>query len=153
MSLKDRVEKAMMNHHKSLLPSNKKPRSKRNKAPEKQVVKDQIKWLRSIGCSVYIVEAQAVYSPKAGRYLSSQTKPGTSDICGNNRDGIGVYVESKAKGRRSSLRPDQRDFLEEKIGTNCFAVVSDSVEHLEQVYNEWFGRGRADRRLFLMSLI
>jgi hypothetical protein len=47
---------------------------------------------------------------------------------------MAVFIELKAKGRRSALRENQREFLIEKINTGCFAVVVDSLELLE---NQW----------------
>ena len=93
--------------------------------------------LKSIGWSVDIVEAKGVFNESAGQYAHGKTRPGFSDICGCMPNGIACYIEVKAPGKRSTMRPDQEHFLVEKISTNAFAIVADSVEYVMRVFNEW----------------
>lgn len=113
-----------------------KPRAT-NKTPEKDFVKLILKHLRSLGWSVDIVDSAAVYSKEAGMYLNSMARVGMSDIVGNTPTGVAVFIEAKAPSKRSTVRPDQREFLIQKIDTNCFAIVCDSVEYFERVFNAW----------------
>lgn len=136
MDYKKRVANAIEKYNRKQC-KEKKPRATRNKAPEKEVVKICLGWLRSSGFDVHVVEAKAVFSAKAGRYLSSQTTPGMSDIVGNSPEGVACFIEVKAKGKISTLRENQRQFLINKIHSNCFAVVVDSQDTLQSCYSKW----------------
>lgn len=152
MSAKD----ALLNHHKKQLKQIKK-RSKKNNKPEKIVEKDVMHWLKTMGFDCNVVESKAVYSQKAGIYLHSQTDPGFSDIAGNNDNGLSVYIELKAKDRRSTLKEHQRQFLIRKINTNCFAVCVDSAERLENFYKKWgdilIRHGRLKAQKYLINIL
>ncbi len=139
MSYKDGVRKSMEEYLKKQQPQPKstETRSSKNKTPEKDFVKLILKHLRSLGWSVDVVDSAAVYSREAGMYLNSMARVGMSDIVGNMPNGIAVYIEAKAPGKRSTVRPDQREFLIGKIDTNCFAIVCDSIEYFERVFGEW----------------
>lgn len=136
MDYKKRVLDAMTRHHESLLPK-KQRRKKKNDSPEAEVVLAIKNHFNDLGWSLKIIESKAVYNEKAGRYISQQAESGTSDLVGNTPDGIAAFIEVKAKGKLSTLRPDQRNFLIEKISTNCFAIVADSVERVESLYQKW----------------
>jgi hypothetical protein len=136
MSYKDRVKKAIDLYIERESPQQKKP-SRKNRTPEKDFVKELLRHLRSIGWSVDVVDSAAVYSKEAGMYLNSMARVGMSDIVGNMPNGIAVYIEAKAHGKRSTVRPDQREFLISKIDTNCFAIVCDSIEYFDRSFNEW----------------
>lgn len=114
-----------------------KPRSKRNKAPEKQLEKQVLEWLREVGCDVNVVEAKATFNPKIGMYLNSMTTPGMADIVGNDSEGFAIYVELKAKGKLSTLRDNQYEFLKRKILTFSFGVCIDSLDLLKDYYKNW----------------
>jgi hypothetical protein len=133
---KKRIEAAMIKHHEKLLPN--KPRArKRNDNPEARISLEIKNHLVALGWSVDIVESKAVFSASAQSYTHGKTRPGFSDICGNSPSGQAVYIEVKSKGRRSSIRPAQFDFLTEKIKTNAFAIVADSVEYVDRIYKAW----------------
>jgi hypothetical protein len=111
---------------------------RKNQKPEfTNTVVPCLEWLRSNGWSVDIVEAKATYSAQAGRYLSGPTEAGMPDLVGCAPDGIGAFIEAKAKGKRSTVRPQQHAYLTEKISKGAFAVVVDSVEDLERQYLAW----------------
>jgi hypothetical protein len=139
MSYKIRVQKAMEEYLKKQQPKPKstESRSSKNKTPEKDFVKLILKYLRGLGWSVDVVDSAAVYSKEAGMYLNSMARIGMSDIVGNMPNGIAVFIEAKAQGKRSTVRPDQREFLIAKIDTNCFAIVCDSIEYFDRVFGEW----------------
>ena len=128
------VEKALRNYHEKQLPKKKKTRRKPNKKPEQELVKSLISYCRAHKIDVQVVESQNVYSQTSGKYTRAQTRAGTPDLIGNDRSGLSVWIEAKAPGRLSTLRENQREFLERKIRSNCFAVVVDSVERLNSLY-------------------
>lgn len=133
----------------------KKPKS--NKKPEKELVKKLLNWCEANGLHVHEIEAKAVYNERAGHYISGQVVAGYPDISGNNGFGVAVYIEAKAKGRRSTLKPHQREFLEKKIKQNCFAVCVDEVEKLKFFYTTWAELYRQDKHKeaqeFLLNML
>lgn len=117
--------------------TNRKPTRKNNK-PEHEVKKAVMSWLVAHDFSCDVVESKAVYSEKADRYIRGQATAGFSDIVGVCPCfGVACYIELKAPGRRSTLRGHQKDFLVEKIQRQAFACVTDSIEHLEEIYFKW----------------
>ena len=145
MSTKDdlvkRVEKALENNARKQLP--KEPRGTRAKrgAPEKEVEKIVLKWLRKQGFSVDVISNEIVQRVTRGAgantFDNSPTRPGFSDIVGNDRDGRAVFIELKAPGRLRNLSYSQACFIEEKIETGAFACVTDKVERLADIYKVW----------------
>lgn len=134
--LKKRVQSAVETYINRETPIEPKP-TRHNNAPEKEVQDEVLKWLRDNGFSINVVESKAIYNRKSERYISQSVAPGFVDLVGNDKIGLGVFIELKAKGRRSTLRDNQRAFLQEKINTGCFAVVVDSVELLEKQYEHF----------------
>lgn len=128
---KKRIQASIDKFQKKQLP--KKPRAKPNGKPEEKVVKEILAYLRSLGFSLSIIEAKATYSEASGTYRGSTVKAGYPDISGCTPNGLAVYVEAKAPGKRSTLREDQRIFLIEKIKNNCFAICADSVKYCESI--------------------
>lgn len=110
---------------------------KKNAGPEKQLEKEVLVWCRTRGWKVHVVEAKAVYSVAAGRYLNSQIPPGFPDVVGMNESGVFVGIELKAHGRRSTLRDNQRLFLIECISHGAFAVCVDRLDQLVEFYKAW----------------
>lgn len=129
------------------------PRTKSNQRPEKEVEKEVVAWLKQNGFRCHVVESKGVYNAAAGRYLEGQTVSGFSDIVGACPDGRACFIELKAKGRRSTVSPNQKWFLRDKIEVGSFGCVTDSVEHLEEIYkrfSELILRGGVDAaKLFL----
>lgn len=140
MDHKDRVRKALETHHKKLL---KKPRQKSNDKPEAIFMLELKKHLESLGWSIDVVESKGVYNQAAGRYGSGKTRAGFSDLAGNDPDGRAVWIETKAPGKRSTIRPAQHQFLTEKINTGCFAIVCDSIQYLHHAYKGWKSEGKS----------
>lgn len=133
MSAKD----ALNNYYAKLLKPKRK-RQKGNLKPEKKVEADCLLWMRSEGWSVQIIEAKATFNPYAGRWIGQPVSPGTPDCLGNTQDGLSVFVEFKAPGRLRTFNcirnTRQREFIEEKINSYCFAAVVDSVDLLKIIY-------------------
>lgn len=128
---------ALERYLKRQLRGNKRAKREKNESPEKAVEKEVVRWLASAGFCVSVVESKAVYSPSAGRYLRGQTEPGFTDICGVTPTGIGCFIELKAPGRKSTIRPAQVDFIQRKIKKNAFACCVDSFTDLADVYRTW----------------
>lgn len=144
---------ALLKHHQKQLGTDKKV-TRKNKKPEQETVKFCMKWLEDSGFSVHIIESKAVYSRSAGRYLSGQTVSGMSDCVGCTPHGIGAFIEFKAKGKCSTLKPHQRQFLKDKILRGCFAVVVDSKELLSQYYVKWnIIEDRDEKIAFLLEIL
>lgn len=142
------IQKAVEKFSKKNDPSKPK-RATKNSAPEKDFVKEVMIWLDTHSFSCHVVESRAVFNPKIGRYLSSQAVPGFPDIVGCDQYGRSVWIEVKAPGKRSTVKPHQLDFLKGKIANNCFAVCIDSIQDLSTWYKEWMQVG--DGRQYLLS--
>lgn len=129
----DSVKKAINKFSSNQIP--KKKRSKPNSKPEKQITEPAIMgWCASQGWDVSVVESKAVYSKATGRYTNQQAESGMSDLVGNTNSGLAVFIELKAPGRRNSIRDGQHDFLMRKIQSGCFAVCTDSVDHISKIW-------------------
>ena len=150
---KKRIKQALHSYCKAnqtqILP---KPK-RRNQKPEQQVVKACMEWMRERGFSMDVVESKAVYSVSSGRYLRGQTTPGFVDAAGCTPEGIGCFIEFKAKGKVSTLRLSQKEFLKQKIYKGCFACVVDSTERLSEIYSNWLDLFKKDRDLSIAYLL
>ena len=113
-----------------------------------------LKWMRTHGFSVEIYEAKGGYDSTYGVVAM---KAGTSDCIGNDCMGRACYVEFKAKGCLSTVRPSQYKFLLRKINSGAFAVVTDCSNNLSSVYNIWAGLydyGKFERaKEYLLSIL
>jgi len=134
MNYKKSVRQAIENFSKKNEPS---LTVKRNKRPEKDLVKQILQLAPTLGLNLHCIESKAVFSQKLNRYISQQAQSGYPDLSGNNQIGQALYIEIKAPGKRSSLRALQREFLLKKIDQNCFAACVDSFELLRETYQEW----------------
>lgn len=116
------------------------PRRK-NEKPEKEVEKACLQYMREQNWLVEIYEAKSTYDPAKGIYRQQAMKAGTCDCMGTLPDGIGVAIEFKAPGRLSSFNAEkrfkQRKFIVDKINSNSFACVTDSVDRLKIIYEKW----------------
>jgi len=112
-----------------------KPRTnrKKNKAPEKEMVKQIISWSKSNGMDLDVIEA----SGGRNQFGNITVKSGYSDISGNDKHGYAMYIEAKAAGKRNTLRANQYVFLLRKIKSGAFAVVADNVQSLSLYYYGW----------------
>jgi hypothetical protein len=150
MTPKDRIKKAVENYITKNDPN--RP-TRKNQKPEKELEREAMKWLRANGFDCTVVESKSTFSKQKNRFISQSAAPGTCDIVGNDPTGRAVFIELKAKGRIGTLRENQRNFLERKIRTGCFAVVVDSVESLQQFYNVWTSYDPSLRAHYLESLL
>lgn len=111
---------------------------RRNSKPEQILtIIPCLSWGREHGFSLHQVESKAVFSKAIGRYKRGMTTKGFPDIVGCTPDGIAVFIEGKAPGSLSDLKPHQRDFLLDKILKGCFAVCVDSPQRLALLYDRW----------------
>lgn len=113
-------------------------RRRTNGRPEWELVKKPIlAWAKDNGWCLSSIESRAVYDPAAGRYVHGMAVAGTADLFGNAPCGTAVYLELKAPGRRSTLKPHQHDFLVQRISTNAFAGCIDSLESFIQLWDKF----------------
>lgn len=148
--MQDQRVKQAINKYLNKIDKKSKP-SRKNKKPEKELESKVQAWCKSKGFQTWVVESKAVFSQSAGRYLTGQTDKGFSDIVGLNCDGLFVAIELKAPGRLSTLRSGQRVFLQEVITPGGFGIVTDSVDRLERIYQDFLKLPLELRRLFLLS--
>lgn len=113
---------------------------RKNKTPEKDLQKKIILMGRKDGFDLYITDSSAKWNADLGTYVSDKFASGMSDLTGD-RDGLACYVEVKAPGRRSTLKPHQRQFLLDKIERRCFACCVDSYEDIVTLWNKWRQKG------------
>ena len=148
---KSRIQKAI--HDYEARRERKDKPTRKNKDPENQFIEEMlVPWLKRNGFSYNIVESKSTYNPQARRYISQSMAPGICDIIGNDAYGRSIFIEAKAPGKRATLRDNQRDFLIDKIRSNCFAVCVDSVDGLNFLYSEFMMIGRMeDRQKFLLD--
>jgi hypothetical protein len=149
MDTKKRIEAAIKKYVEKNTESTKKHR--KNDKPEKRVEKAVMAWCKEHNWYCNVIEAKATFNEKLGRYIGGMAKAGHVDISGTTNMGIACFIELKAPGKLSTLRPNQYDFLIECINRNAFGVCVDSAELLEQVYVEYLAR--ADKKEFLISLL
>lgn len=147
MSYKDSVKKSIERNYERNYKTKVQEKNKKNKKTEEQVVKNIYLSMKKAGFLPRIVESKAVYSLEVGSYLSSQVDPGTSDILAVSPEGFFVAVEVKSKGRRSTLKMHQKDFLLSVISRGGFACCSDSPEHFHYSYNSWIESGKSSEIL------
>lgn len=147
---KKRVENAIYSYYERQQPKKVTPR-KKNEKPEAEFMLLFKKYLEGLGWSVDIIESKGVFNEEAGRYMHGKTRPGYPDISGNMCNGLAIYIETKAPGRRSTVRPDQREFLINKIASNCFAIVCDSINYFDRVFAEW--QESPNKKAFLLKEI
>lgn len=117
----------------------KKPVPKRkNEKPEKEVERACLAWMREQGWTVNVYEAKAKWNSEAERFTSTGMRFGTCDCMGNTDQGVAVAVEFKAPGCLSSFNREERflqkKFIVDRINTNAFACVVDSVDRLKTIY-------------------
>lgn len=147
---KESTKMALENYLKKQIQQTKTIKPK-NKKPEKELEKQMLPFLKSLGIFAWVVDSSAVYSASAGRYLYSQADVGCPDIIGVNHLGLFVAIELKSPGRRSSLKEHQRDFLTRLIQHNSFACCSDSVSHFSSLYSSWLTTPLENRQAMLMQ--
>lgn len=135
--LKKLLQSPLGKYSKKMAEKPKKKTRRKNKAPEKQVVKQICAWLKSSGFSYDIVEASSFDRTRKVMVHDTKVTAGFSDIVACDPYGFACYIEAKAPGKRSTLRDHQRQFLMNKIENNAFACVTDSVEHLNNLYFTW----------------
>lgn len=150
MSAKDALERYITKTEKSAA-RKLTNRGKKNKSPEKDLVKALLVWLKNNEFDCNVVESKATFSQATGLYTGRVAVAGFPDIVGNWKNGLATYIEVKAPGRISTLRELQRDFLLKKINSNCFAVCVDSVYLLDHLWEEYTASDRISRQRYLLD--
>jgi len=132
---KDDTDSALHRYYAKELEKEKRSRNratKRNGKPEKELEKSILKWASQKAIHLHVIEAKAVYSQSAGRYLRGQAEAGIPDLIGNC-GGLSMWIELKSPGRRGTLKQHQREFLVQKVKQGCFSCCVDSVEQLDRL--------------------
>lgn len=116
--------------------------------------------MRARGWNVEIYEAKATWSSNAGAWVQKGMKAGTCDCMGNTGEGLAIAIEFKAPGALSTFNSDkrylQKKFIVDKINTNTFACVVDSVSRLEIIFKRWSELVSFDKnsaRNYLLSML
>ncbi len=126
----------------------------RNSGPEKLVEKEILAFGKQVGFDLTVVDTAAVYNPMAGRYLRKQASESLPDIIGNYGP-LSVWIELKAKGQRSAINAKknahQKAFLIRKIKQGSFAIVTDSAEHFNQIWNRYRMASNFDKMHLLLN--
>jgi hypothetical protein len=121
--------------------------TRKNERPEMELTQKPCKsWFRKNGWAMFIIDAKAEWSDSAQAYVAASVDAGFSDAVGCTPDGTAAFVEFKAPGKRSTLKPHQREFLKDKIQKGCFSVCVDSVESLELAWTDFQRHRKNDRR-------
>lgn len=105
--------------------------------PEKIVEKDVLAYCSNMGWFVSVVDSSAVYSAKSGGYRRGMAKKGFPDIVGCDHNGRFVAIELKAKGKLSTIRAEQKAYLNKATACGAFAVCVDSADLLHKLYIEF----------------
>lgn len=114
---------------------------RKNKKPEKIVESQCLIWARQNKFFVHVIESRATRLAGGKGFKNTGNAPkGIPDLVGNTifeGNALPVYIELKAKDRRSSLSFKQYIFLCNKIEQGCFATVVDSVERLDEFWTKY----------------
>lgn len=148
---KTRARNALLKHQQKQIRKHNRSHRK-NAKPEQVLVKAVLEFAKNLGLHLHIVEAKAVYSQSAGRYLNSMTEAGMPDLIGNY-EGLSVWIECKAPGRVSTLKEHQRLFLANKASQGCFACCIDNVKTLKERFNMWLSLPQAARSAYLLQFL
>lgn len=108
-----------------------KPHVKREKAVESEVLNAA----KDLGFDLSVVDSSSFLK-------TSVTEAGFSDLVGNWKS-TACFIELKAPGKRRTVKPHQKKFLQRKIDAGCFAVVCDGAENLTDLFRGWMMEGQA----------
>lgn len=117
---------------------------RRNKKPEEDYVREQMKWYRDNGFFMKNYESKAKFI--GGEWRQVGVEVGTPDMGGCCPYGFAHWNEAKAPGQRSKLRPEQYEFLVEVIKRGGFGACSDSVAFLAELYKHWINLKRDGKK-------
>jgi len=106
--------------------------------PENQVYQAVVIWSRINNFWLHRIESKATYSSRLKMYTYNTPAPkGFPDVCGLGPNGEPVFIELKAKGKRSTLRIEQYQFLKTAIERQAFAVCIDDIDDLATQYQTY----------------
>jgi len=116
--------------------------SKNKITPEKKVEKEVLSYCQEMGWFVTVVESKAVFSKALGIYRAGMTKKGFPDLIGCDNNGYVLAIELKAPGRLSTLRHEQKVFLDEIKSRGGFSAVVSNAQMLHDLYMDFLERKR-----------
>ena len=107
--------------------------------PEKIVQGRILFWGHRNGFWLHVIESKAQFSKAMGRYTKklSGAPQGFSDLVGIAPGGTPCFIELKAPGKIGNLSLYQELFLFEAIKRGAFALVTDSENHIDDVWKRW----------------
>lgn len=146
MGYKEDIQKAVLNHSRKQI----EPETisyRKNSKPEEKTNSELRAWFKKNNWLMSRVESKGEYSIKLQRFIKSETETGHSDWSGCTPQGLGAFVEAKAKGKRYNLSERQREFLIKRIKAGAFACVTDSVEHLEALIKKYLSQKTREARI------
>jgi len=145
-----RIAGAMQRYHERQEPRPANPQRK-NSRPEKLTEQQVLQWAKLHSIHLHIVDSTA-YDFRLKKIGQQKATSGFSDLVGNTEDGLALYIELKALGKRHAVSEPQRRFLEKKINQNCFAAVVDSHEILNLIWHRFLDLKSPElRRQFLLD--
>lgn len=112
-------------------------RVKNNKIKPEKLVEQEVRfWAFQMGFSLDVYDSKMiVFGGQKRRNPGLQVS--TSDLVGNDSNGLALYIELKAPGECDVCRIGQHQFLTRKILSNAFGAVVSSSKDLEQLYKTW----------------
>jgi hypothetical protein len=126
---------------------------RRNKKPEKLVESAVLAWAKPRPVFLHVVDS-STYDHNTGEKHAQKVEVNFLDMTGNDGMGNSMWVELKAKGKRSRLSDGQRLFIKRKIEQNCFAVVVDSADLLHEYYTTFLMYDDLElRKQYLRSIL
>jgi hypothetical protein len=105
--------------------------------PEKKVEQQVLAWYFQNHWSMSVFDSEMIRGPKNKMVRNPGIPTGCPDTLGCTDQGLAAFVELKKHGFRHICRLSQRQFLERKIQSNAFGIVTDSTEHLSKTYSSW----------------
>ncbi|SNC62359.1 VRR-NUC domain-containing protein [Hymenobacter gelipurpurascens] len=88
------------------------------------------------GCYIWRHNNAALYDPQIGAFRKGSSKVGLSDTLGFYRP-TGHFVAVEVKYGTDTLKPKQREFLEQVRAAGGFACEGRSLEQVRREFNEW----------------
>jgi len=137
MDRKKQVNAAMVRYYQRLDRENNPKPARKNKSPERDTEAQVLSWCRQNDFHMHVVDSSRYDGFRKSLSKAQKAEVGFPDLCGNTGEGLSVWIELKAKDRRSTVSPAQRRFLEKKIEQQAFAVVVDKADRLDQYWRKY----------------
>lgn len=115
--------------------------------PEK-ITEFQVKLAcEQLGIWIHTVDSKMVFNQKGRLSFRGNAPKGFPDLVGLDKTGRFYGIELKAKGKLSTIKPHQYEFVKAIIYRNGFGCIVDSVEEFCRIYRTWVSSGMTQRHL------